>query len=638
MNVGGGSTAMKLQHLRLQNKLILGGIAIVLVPMLMVAFFSVMKASSHLESVAKQSAREIAQSLADLTEKTMSQELKLAKQISLENTVISMASTVQRFGLENTGSAAEQLVMMLSHAMREIGEEYEGIMITDEKGIVYADGSGGKMKGRSLADQDYFAQAKKGTANIGSALRSETTGKLVVPVCAPIFTESKKFMGCVMVIVQIDYIMNKLAGTKIGETGYAFMIDRQGIIVAHPNPEYILALDLTDHSELEELAADMMAGQSGIKEYTFEGSRKIAAFAPVKITGWSVGATQPKNEYLAAGKEIRNLIALIAGVSLAFVTIIIIFFARGITTPLAMGVDIAKKMAQGDFTHAIEVERQDEIGALAEALSDMVASLGALVNNVKLISNEVYSTTNEVASGADGLSHATQEQAAAIEQIAATIEEIASAIKMNASNANQGLDKAKITKNALNNNLQLGARLTQAMDDIYQSSGKIEEIIATVNEVAFQTNLLALNAAVEAARAGEHGKGFAVVAEEVRSLAQKTADASKQIKVLIEDTLNKIHAGNDLVILADTSLNESVSSMDELSKTMDEIASSSVEQANGVDELNRSILQIETLTQQNATTVEELANASKSMNMETKQLSEMMKIFKTTRSERENTL
>ncbi|HPJ95506.1 MAG TPA: methyl-accepting chemotaxis protein [Deltaproteobacteria bacterium] len=624
---------MALLHLRLRNKLIFGGIAIVLVPMLVVAFFSVMKASSHLESSAKQSAREIAQGLADLTDKTMSQELKLAKQISLENTVISMASTVERFGLENTGSAAEQLVMMLSQAMHAIGEEYEGIMITDNKGIVYADGSGGKMKGRSLADRDYFAQAKKGTANIGSVLRSETTGKLVVPVCAPIFSDSKKFMGCVVVIVQIDYIVNKLVGTKVGETGYAFMINKQGIMIAHPNPEYVLKLDITKHSGMEQLASGMIAGQSGIQEYTFEDSTRVAGFSPVKMTGWSVGATQPKSEYLSTGTEIRNLIALIAAVSLAFVTIIIIFFARGITTPLANGVDVAKMMAQGDFTHTIDVDRQDEIGDLAEALKDMVAKLGALVNNVKLISNEVYSTTNEVASGAQGLSQATQEQAAAIEQIAATIEEIASAIKMNASNANQGLEKAKNTKNALNNNLELGGRLTQAMDDIYQSSGKIEEIIVTVNEVAFQTNLLALNAAVEAARAGEHGKGFAVVAEEVRSLAQKTAEASKQIKVLIEDTLSKIHAGNDLVKLAETSLNESVSYMDELSDTMDEIASSSSEQANGVDELNRSISQIETLTQQNASTVEELASASESMSMETKQLSEMVDIFKTVRSE-----
>ncbi|MBN2297620.1 MAG: Cache 3/Cache 2 fusion domain-containing protein [Deltaproteobacteria bacterium] len=629
---------MSIIRLNLQNKLIVGGIASVLVPLLVVAFFSVMKASNNLELFAKQSSNEIARGLADLTDKTMSQELKLAKQISLENTVISMASTVERFGLENTGSAAEQLVMMLSQAMHEIGEEYEGIMITDARGVVYADGSGGKMKGNSLENQDYFAQAKQGKANIGAAIRSEITGKLVVPVCAPIFKDSKKFMGCVVVIVQIDYIMNKLANTKIGRTGYAFMIDSQGIIVAHPNPEHILKLDISAQKGMEKIASEMMAGQTGVQEYTFEGSQKIAGFSPVRITGWSVGATQPKDEFLAAGRDIRNLIVIIATVSLALVTIIIILFARGITSPLAKGVALAKKMAQGDFTQSIDVVRNDEIGDLAEALREMVSRLGTLVNNVKSISNEVYSATNEVASGTQGLSQATQEQASAIEEIASTIEEMASSIKLNASNANEGLDKAGNTKNALNNNLEIGGRLTQAMDDIYQSSGKIEEIIVTVNEVAFQTNLLALNAAVEAARAGEHGKGFAVVAEEVRSLAQKTADASKQIKVLIEDTLNKINAGNDLVKLSENSLNESVSYMDELSDTMDEIASSSAEQAKGVDELNRSIVQIETITQQNASTVEELAGASENMSMDTKQLSDMMKIFKTAEGDTNNTV
>jgi methyl-accepting chemotaxis protein len=622
--------------LNLLKKLIIGGIAIVLVPLSVVAFFSVMKASGHLESFAKQSSREIARGLADLTEKTLSQELKLAKLISLENTVISMASTVERFGLENTGSAADQLVMMLSQAMSEIGEEYEGIMITDEKGTVYADGSGGKMKGSSLKNQEYFKQATTGKANIGSVLKSEITGKLVVPVGAPIFSDSKKFMGCVVVIVQIDNIINKIAKTKLGQTGYAFMIDKKGLMIAHPNPEHVLKLNITTMEGMEEISREMTAGQSSVREYTFEGQEKIAGFAPVNMPGWSVGATQLKSEFLAAGRDIRNLIGLIAVISLVIVTLAVIYFARSITTQLVKGVGLAKKMAQGDFTQSIDVHQKDETGVLADALKEMVSKLGSLVDNVKSISAQVESATNEVASGSHGLSQATQEQASSIEQIVSTIEEMSSSIKMNASNANQGLDKARTTKNALNNNLELGNKLIRAMDNISQSSGKIEEIILTVNEVAFQTNLLALNAAVEAARAGEHGKGFAVVAEEVRSLAQKSAEASKQIKALIEDTIGKIQAGNDLVKLADKSLSESVSYMDELSDTMDEIASSSAEQANGVGELNQSILQIESIIQQNASTVEELASVSENMNMEAKQLSGMVEIFKTVKDSSES--
>ena len=233
-----------------------------------------------------------------------------------------------------------------------------------------------------------------------------------------------------------------------------------------------------------------------------------------------------------------------------------------------------------------------------------------------------------------GLSQATQEQASSIEEVAATIEEMTSSIKQNASNASQGREKAQTMVNMANASGEASKDLERGMGEISAASKKIGDIIVTVNEVAFQTNLLALNAAVEAARAGEHGKGFAVVAEEVRALAQRSAEAARQIKNLIEDTVDKISAGDTMVKRSGKSLEEIISHIEDLSLTMEEIAAASSEQAGGVDELNRAVSQIDSTTQQNASTVEELASTSDNLSNESKDLAETVERIKVSRAER----
>ncbi|MGC9325618.1 MAG: methyl-accepting chemotaxis protein [Desulfomonilia bacterium] len=488
---------------------------------------------------------------------------------------------------------------------------------------------GGKLKGTSLASEEYFLIAKNGTPNIGKVTRSASTSKLIVPVSAPIFSDKKSCLGCVILFVQIDSILNKIRAAKIGQSGYAFMIDACALVLEHANPDYVLQHTINDTPGMEGIARKMTAQEKGIVEYVSGSVEYVAGIAPVPITGWSIGATQPRREFLAPVHDIRTIIMVVGAITLAVATLFIVLFARSITNPLSKGVQIAKNMADGDFSQSIDVKQTDEIGVLADALRNTIDRLGNFITMVKNASQHVDLASEEVSSGTQGLSRATQVQATAIEQIAATIEEFASTTKQNASNAGRGLKKSQDTKKVLHTNMDIGKKLSEAMNDISQVSGKIEEIISTVNEVAFQTNLLALNAAVEAARAGEHGKGFAVVADEVRSLAQKASVASKQIKDLIEDTLGKISVGSELVGDAETSLVESVSLMDDLSETMNEIASATSEQTNGIDGLSHSILQIEKITQDNASTVEELAKAAESMSNEAKELSNMLSLFKT---------
>jgi methyl-accepting chemotaxis protein len=298
--------------------------------------------------------------------------------------------------------------------------------------------------------------------------------------------------------------------------------------------------------------------------------------------------------------------------------------------------DMLKDIATGDadLTKRIQINVNDEIGELGHWFNEFIDQLEKMVADIKSMAQNVNGATQEVKAGSQGLSQATQEQASAIEEVAATVEEMTSSIKLNAENALDGKQKANDMVNMANKSNEGAQELARGMRDISSSSKKIGDIITTVNEVAFQTNLLALNAAVEAARAGEHGKGFAVVAEEVRALAQRSADASKQIKSLIEDTVNKINAGDALVKKSGESLEEIIMHIHDLSSVMEEIAAASSEQATGVDEVNRAIAQIDSTTQQNASTVEELASTSENLSNEAGGLSQTVSRFKVSQQQR----
>lgn len=331
-------------------------------------------------------------------------------------------------------------------------------------------------------------------------------------------------------------------------------------------------------------------------------------------------------------KQFRQAQMLILGLS----TIAIVLAAaiawlvtRSITTPLNRAVRLAENVAAGDLTSHIEASAKDETGQLLRALKAMNDNLRHIVGKVRNGTDTIAAASTQIANGNMDLSSRTEEQASALEQTAAAMDELTSNVKKNADSAQQANQLAVSASEVAVRGGTVVGQVVNTMDAIHASSKKIVDIISVIDGIAFQTNILALNAAVEAARAGEQGRGFAVVASEVRSLAQRSAAAAKEIKVLIDDSVEKVDTGSKLVSQAGSTMQDVVSSVKRVTDIVSEISAASHNQSNGIEQVNHAVSQMDETTQKNAALVEEAAAAAKSLQDQAGALSEIVSVFKT---------
>ncbi|MFC4274297.1 methyl-accepting chemotaxis protein [Achromobacter aloeverae] len=305
-----------------------------------------------------------------------------------------------------------------------------------------------------------------------------------------------------------------------------------------------------------------------------------------------------------------------------------LFLRRRVIRPLDEAAQRFDRIAAGDLTEAIDVRSTNEIGRLYAALKRMQESLTRTVASVRRGVEEINVGSREISAGNTDLSSRTEQQAASLEETAASMEQLASTVKQNADNARQANQLAASASDVAERGGSAVNEVVSTMQGISASSRKISEIVSVIDGIAFQTNILALNAAVEAARAGEQGKGFAVVAGEVRSLAQRSAQAAKEIKGLIEDSVTKVGAGSEQVERAGATMQEIVTSVKRVTDIMGEISAASEEQSSGIDQVNRAVSQMDEVTQQNAALVEEAAAAAGSLQEQAQRLAEAVAVFK----------
>ncbi|NLU09339.1 MAG: methyl-accepting chemotaxis protein [Tepidanaerobacter acetatoxydans] len=529
---------------------------------------------------------------------------------------------------------------------------YYNIGVADLNGnVVYIDETQD-----TINNEKFFKNALGGKTSLSDPVYKNN--QLIIYLATPIKNEGKQ-VGVLVAILDHQKMNDMIAGVQFGKTGYGYMINSEGITVAHRDTQLVIDKDNTALSakstpELQDLAIleqKMAKGESGFGEYEYKGIVKYMAFAPVEGTDWSIALTQEKNDVFAGINSIRRNTIIMTLVFIALGILFAFYISKAIKTPLLEVQKYAAELAEGNLTRSIDTKRRDEFGAAIRALNTAVMSFKNIVTNIQKIAQVSEDTTT-------ALNESVEQVAAGSEEVSATIQQIAEGASEQAKDAEMAVNLtaelgkkldniSSIAKDTSDFTMQTGAKsesglkvITELESNFAQSSMAIEEvsqtikavteksasisnILETITSVADQTNLLALNAAIEAARAGDAGRGFAVVADEIRKLAEQTAIATKDIGSMINEITSVIRQAQTSMANAENLMGNFTLSMDNTSDIFKEIQKAVndsikylallIEQIKEIDENKQNVISaienISAITQESAASTEEVSAA-----------------------------
>ena len=605
-------------------RLIVGGILLVLLPLALSGYIAKNSSAKAVTKFSKANAQSIAEGLALQVGATLEGELKFAAAFAARTQVRIAAEAVAKKGRDG---AAENIAVIqhdLKTRFEQLKNFYDAIVLTDAQGAIYASAAigEGELKNLEMANSPLFQEAKTTKKTVsGEFVRSQTSNEPVLVLCGPVFGDNGSFLGAFGALLKGSVLADLVIRKKIGETGYCFMSNAAGIILAHPDTKNVLQLDLKTLKGMEEITKKLMAGETGAEAYVYKGIDKIAGFAPIKLKGWSISATQNSSEFLASVNTLRNTIAWITVIATVLAALIILGATNAIIRPVNKAVAGLKDIAQGegDLTMRLAVTSRDEVGELAQWFNTFIEKLQRIIGRISEnagqvdlsikelagiaadLSNNATDTSsraNNVAAAAEEMSTNLNSVAAAMEQSTTNTTMVASAAEQMTATINQIAQYADQARDISQKAVQQASSTSGKMAELGQAAQAITKVTEAITEISEQTNLLALNATIEAARAGDAGKGFAVVANEIKELAKQTAAATMDIKNQIEGvqgtTRSTVEEIKQITAIIN-SVNEIVATIStavgEQSAATGEIADNIAQASQGLGEVNENVSQ-----------------------------------------------
>ncbi len=622
--------------------------------------------------------------LNNYSQKSMDDEVRIASKAysqTVQNKIVQYKMMVEQIAtndnIVNSALSQENLQSVKDEQAKKYG--FLSVSTADDKGQ-------SDVPGLNISDREYFKQAMNGETYLSSPVISKRDNKAAIYIATKLRTTDKK-SGIVFVGLSSDTFSSMLDNISVGETGYAFVMDKTGTIVAHKDRNYInqitnyldKAKENSSFADAADLTKNMISLKTGSQAYTVNGSQNYAAYCPIAETdGWSIGVAARVSEMK---KEYNTSIFMNVGITVLFIllSLFIAFrIANPIVNPIIKLVKRIEGLAEGDLHSEVpQVNTNDEIGTLSRSFSSTVntlngyvgeiasvlkslengdctvetkqnykgdfveikGALNAVVSNLNTMISNINVSAEQVATGAEQVSNASQalsqgatEQASSIEELSASLTEIAANVNNNAANAAKANQLSMEASGEVRHGNEQMQQMVEAMSEISETSNEIGKIIKTIEDIAFQTNILALNAAVEAARAGEAGKGFAVVADEVRNLASKSAEAAKNTTTLIENSLRAVENGSKIADNTAKSLNIIIETTQKTADLIGEISSASNEQATSMNQVTIGVDQISAVVQTNSATSEESAATSQELSSQAQILKETLSQYKLKKS------
>ncbi|PIE71333.1 MAG: chemotaxis protein [Deltaproteobacteria bacterium] len=515
------------------------------------------------------------------------------------------------------GKAARKNLNADFARMQNEYQYYSGFHLAASTGIVVASSNPKIVDSLNIKDRTYFKTALNGKENMSSVLKSKTDGSPIFIIAAPV-VDRDRVIGVFYVLIHLqNFNAAFIDRIKIGETGYAFMVDRDGTTLAHPNKNDIMNKRITDF----DFGSEMMAAPDGILRYRSNGVDKLAALQTLEETGWKIVISTHMDEAYAAINKLAKLSLILVASIVSIAAVIILLVANSVTKPINMVVEGLRDAAEGegDLTKRLAVGSRDEVGELASCFNTFVEKVHRIISDIhsniatlNVSAGSLSDLSDNLSAGSEDSSHRSNTVAAAAEEMDANMKSVAAACEQASENVNvvaATTEEMNSTVSEIAGNTGKAREVTedavdktsatfQRMTELGAAAREISKVTETITDISEQTNLLALNATIEAARAGEAGKGFAVVANEIKELAKQTAQATLEIRQRIDaiqsstsTTLTEMEQINTVINDVNSIVTTIASAVEEQAVSTNEIASNVAQAARGIAEVNENVAQ-----------------------------------------------